>query len=98
MLVDTATKNSKWNNSNDGNTKNTSVSNHKHEVIEKVKNKEVEKIDQKETENTEMINKNLHDNDNQRIEKKVRTLQVLIDAKRICFFICSHHNTSMINV
>ena len=66
MLVDTATKNSKWNNSTDEKVKNASVLNNEKEK------KIIEKIKSKGSENVEVIKNNSIDkNDDQGILKKV---------------------------
>lgn len=73
MLVDTATKNSKWNNSTDEKVKSAPVLNNEKEK------KGLEKISRKGSENVDIMKNKLVDkNDDQGILKKVCALELIL--------------------
>jgi hypothetical protein len=81
MLVDTATKNSKWNNSTDEKAKNSPISNNEKEK------KIIEKFNSKGSENVDITKSKLSDkNDDKGILKKVRALQLILTS---CFSLLS---------
>ena len=73
MLVDTATKNSKWNNSIDEKVKSAPILNDEKEkkIIEKTNSKGIENVDV-------MKNKIVDKNDDQGILKKVCALELIL--------------------
>jgi hypothetical protein len=73
MLVDTASKNSKWNNSTDEKVKNAPIVDNGNEK------KIIEKINSKGSDNVDIMKNKLTDkNDDQGILKKVRALELIL--------------------